>query len=225
MTSERGVFLAATRDFEVTVADTPAAIEAAHRLRRQVEQDDERGAAATAPDRFDARAEHVLLRQCSMGDQVVGTVRVVAPSSEGVDAGLPMQELCGPGVFRALPRASTGEIGRFVISRGFNDVDCTGSAPLRLGLLKGVVQVSAQLGLAHWCALMEHTLLRFLHGSAVQFQPLGPTIEHGGRLCQPTWAGIDVLLTRLRGERPALWDYLTEGGSLWREAAVEVAAA
>jgi len=111
-------------------------------------------------------------------------------------------------------RASTGEIGRFAISRGFNDVDCTGSAPLRLGLLKGVAQVSAQLGLTHWCVLMEHTLLCFLHGSAVQFQLLGPAIEHGGRLCQPAWAGIDALLTRLRGERPALWDYLTEGGSL-----------
>ena len=209
----------AVRDFEVAVADTQEKLKAAYRLRHQVycvergffEKED--GALET--DRFDTRAGHALLTQRSTG-RVVGTVRVVASSPHGPAADLPMQKLCEPSVFRMLPMGSTGEISRFAISKDLRDAACAGNALLRLGLMRGIVQVSGQMGLTHWCAIMEHTLLRLLRVSAIHFQPLGPAIEYHG-LRQPTWGRIDGVLGRIKRERPGVWDYITDGGSLWQE--------
>lgn len=218
----------AARDFAVSVADTDALREAAFRLRHQVycvERGYEEGQGARETDRFDPRAGHVLLTQTSTG-RVVGTVRVVAPAPGRRHAGphagppsdlgpdLPMQRFCPPDLFRPLPSASTGEISRFAISRDLRDAACASNALLRLGLLQGVVRLSAEMGLTHWCAVMEHTLLRLLRLSAVHFQPLGPAIEHRG-LRQPSWCRIDHVLDRARQERPQVWDYCTQGGSLW----------
>ena len=208
----------AAQDFDVAIADTEERLEAAFRLRHQVycvergffAQND--GAIET--DRFDARSMHAILTQRSTG-RVVGTVRVIAPSLQGRDADLPMQHLCSPSVFRMLPMGSTGEITRFSISRDLRDAACAGNAMLRLGLMRGIVQVSGAMNLTHWCAIMEHTLLRLLRVSGIHFQSLGPAIEHYG-LRQPSWGSIDVVLGRMRRERPAVWDYITDGGALWQ---------
>lgn len=218
MASEIGAFLAAAQDFEVAVADTPAAIEAACRLRHQVyciERGYEQGSGALETDRFDARSGHAVLTQRSTG-LIVGTVRVVAPSLNGSGADLPMQRFCAPDLFRALPLGNTGEVSRFAISKSLRDVGCKGDASLRLGLVQAAVRLSAQMGITHWCAIMEPTLLRLLRISSIHFQPLGPAIEYRG-LRQPSWASLDDLLSRMRHERPAVWDYITEGGSLWRD--------
>ncbi len=215
----------AVRDFEVAVADTQERLKAAYRLRHQVycvergyfAEDD--GALET--DQFDARAGHAVLTQRSTG-RVVGTVRVVAPSLRGPTADLPMQKLCDPAVFRMLPMGSTGEISRFAISKDLRDAACAGNAMLRLGLMRGIVEVSNQMGLTHWCAVMEHTLLRLLRVSAIHFQPLGPAVEYHG-LRQPTWGRISGVLGRIRHERPGVWDYITEGGSLWQDEDAEAA--
>jgi len=225
MTPERGVFLKATQDFEVSVADTSAALGIAYRLRHQVyciERGHEPGQGILETDRFDRRASHVLLIQRSTG-RVVGTVRVIAPSLDGPGADLPMQLLCCPAVFRALPMGRTGEIGPFAIATDLHDAACAGSMPLRLGLMRGVVQLSAGMGITHWCTVMERALLRPLRANAIHFQPLGPAIEHHG-LRQPSWGCIDDVLARLRHERPAVWDYVTEGGSLWQQQADAMAA-
>lgn len=211
------MFLEAMREFEVTVADTPATREVAYQLRHQVycvERGYEPGRGTLETDHFDSRASHVLLTQRSTG-RVVGTVRVVAPALNGPTADLPMQRLCALDAFHVLPRTSTGEISRFSISKDLHDAACAGSMPLRFGLLQGILRVSVDLGLTHWCAIMEHRLLRLLRASAIHFQPLGPAIEHRG-LRQPSWASIDIMLAHIKHERPALWDYFTEGGKLWR---------
>ena len=208
----------AARDFEVAVADTQEKLQAAYRLRHQVyciERGYEQGNGALETDRFDARAGHALLTQRSTG-RIVGTVRVVAPRLDGPRADLPMQQLCDQEVFRMLPMGSTGEISRFSISKDLRDAGCAGNAMLRLGLMQGIVRLSSDLRLTHWCAIMEHTLLRLLRVSAIHFQPLGPAIEHRG-LRQPSWGSIGGVLSRIRRERPAIWDYLTEGGTLWQE--------
>ena len=218
MAPEHRPFLDATRDFTVTVANTREALEAAFRLRHQVycvERGYEPGQGTRETDRFDARSGHVLLAQRSTG-RVVGTVRVVAPVLHGPGADLPLQRLCGPDVLRTLPRAGTGEVSRFAISKDLRNAGCTSNAALRLGLMQGVLRLSGPMGLTHWCAVMEHALLRLLRLSAVHFQSLGPAVEHRG-LRQPCWASIDALLTRVRREHSALWDYLTEGGALWPE--------
>ena len=115
-----------------------------------------------------------------------------------------------------LPIGSTGEISRFAISKDLRDAGCAGNALLRLGLMQGIVRLSADMGLTHWCAVMEHTLLRLLRVSGIHFLPLGPAIEHRG-LRQPSWGRIDGVLARIKYERPAVWDYITESGSLWQD--------
>ncbi len=217
MKSEGMNLAAAGRDFAVTVAQTPDQLEAAFRLRHQVyciERGFEQGAGLLETDHFDRRASHALLMQQSTG-RIVGTVRVVA-GSQGRGISLPMQHYCAADLFRALPMGSTGEISRFSISRDLRDAGCASNAMLRLGLMQGIVRLSGQMGLTHWCAVMEHTLLRLLRVSAIHFQPLGPAIEHRG-LRQPSCGTIGTILSRMRRERPAVWDYVTEDGSLWSE--------
>jgi len=226
MTPERGVFLKAVQDFEVSVADTRERFEAACRLRHQVfcvERDIfEENAGALETDRFDARSCHVLLTQRSTG-RVIGTVRVVAPSLDGPSADLPMEQACDPALLRVLPRDSTGEISRFAISKDLRDTSCASNPLLRLGLLRGVLRVSRSMGLTHWCASMEPTLLRLLRASCIHFQPVGPMVEYRG-LRQPAWCRIDSVLARGKRERPAVWDYVTDSGSLSQQQAGAMAA-
>ncbi len=226
MRSRCGAFLTATQEFEVAIADTPATIAAACRLRHQVycvERGYEQGNGALETDRFDARSGHALLTHRSTG-LIVGTVRVVAPSLGGSGADLPMQRFCAPDLFRALPLDSTGEVSRFAISKSLRDAGCKSDASLRLGLVQAAVRLSVQMGITHWCAIMEPTLLCLLRVSSIHFQPLGPAIEHRG-LRQPSWASLGDLLSRMKHERPAVWDYITEGGSLRREASAVAEAA
>lgn len=221
MASEYERIAEATRDFTVTVADTPATLEAAYRLRYQVyciERGYEPGQGQLETDRFDPQSGHVILTQRSTG-QVVGTVRVVASEPCGRGLGVPMEALCPSGLLRLLPSDSTGEISRFAISKDLRDVGGAGGALLRLGLMRGIVELSRDLRLTHWCAVMEPTLLRLLRVSGIHFQSLGPAIEYHG-LRQPSWGSIDLVLGRMRRERPAVWDYITAGGALWPESVV-----
>jgi len=217
----------AVQDFEVSVSDTQERFEAACRLRHQVFCVErgifEGNAGAVETDRFDARSRHVLLTRRSTG-RLVGTVRVVAPSLDGPGADLPMEQACDPALLRMLPRDSTGEISRFAISKEFRDTSCASNALLRLGLLRGVLRVSRGMGLTHWCASMEPTLLRLLRTNCIHFQPFGPMVEHHG-LRQPAWCRIGSVLARGKRERPAVWDYVTGGGALWQEQAEASAAA
>ncbi|HEX3347230.1 MAG TPA: GNAT family N-acyltransferase, partial [Acetobacteraceae bacterium] len=152
MTSDRKLFMEATRAFEVRVADKPELREAAFRLRYQVyciERGYEPGHGGIESDRFDDRAGHAVLVQRSTG-RVVGTVRVVAPSAAGDAGDLPMQQLCPTQVAQALRAGRTGEVSRFAISKELRDPSCAGGVPLRLGLIRGAVQISAGLELTHW---------------------------------------------------------------------------
>ena len=128
-----------------------------------------------------------------------------------------MQRLCPPNLFHLLPMACTGEISRFAISKDLRGSDRGDTVPLRLGLMRGILEMSASMGLTHWCAVMEHSLLRLLRMSGIHFQSLGPAVEHHG-LRQPSWGRIDDVLARMREERPGVWEYLTGNGSLWRAA-------
>jgi N-acyl-L-homoserine lactone synthetase len=209
----------ATADFRVEVADTPEKREAAYRLRYQVyctERGYESCAGRLETDQFDERAGHALLTQISTG-RVVGTVRLVAPSGAIRDPGaldVPMQRVCPPGVLRMIPRCGRiAEISRFAISKELRD-DPAGSMPLRLGLLRGIVELSAAMDVSAWCAIMERGLLRLLRLSGVHFEPLGPAIEHRG-LRQPTWGRIDDVLGRMRRDCPTVWNYITDFGALW----------
>jgi|GEM_PF-340752 len=189
-------------------------------------------------DQFDDAALHCLLRD-RIGKHPLGTVRVVmtAGAAEGVDS-LPLAEYApeeSMDILRNLPGATTGEISRFAILRSARDVlrqaakaaeARFGGAPgetlqrferllpyMALGLFRGIIRVSMQRGMTHWCLAAEPSLLRRLRSLGLHFQLAGPLVEHRG-LRQICFAEITTLLARTEIERPEVWDVLTVGGLL-----------
>jgi len=123
-----------------------------------------------------------------------------------------------------LPLHSAAEVSRFSISRHFRRI-LDGAAPedqavlknsgplMRLGLIQGLVRMSVQHGITHWCAIMEPTLLRMLGAMGIRFRPVGPLVEfHGMR--QPCYCNVADVLDTVCRERPAFWSVLTNNGQL-----------
>ncbi len=75
---------------------------------------------------------------------------------------------------------------------------------MRLCLVRGIVQISAEHELTHLCAIMERSLLRLLRAIAMHFLPVGPVVEHHGAR-QPAVSGIGAMLHRMKIEQPAVW--------------------
>ncbi len=206
------------REFVISIARTPEQVREAFRLRHQV-YCLERGFEATTPagieqDEFDRQAHHVIASDRRTG-QIVGTVRLLLPTPgvPGRDS-MPIRRLCAPSLLRDLPYATTAEVSRFAISKERRDTMSGCAGLLRLGLVQGGVRLSRDLGLTHWCAVMERSLLRLMRSTAIRFNPIGPMVEYHG-LRQPCAAHIGSVLAEMADEQPALWDLVTEGGSLW----------
>jgi N-acyl-L-homoserine lactone synthetase len=207
----------ASQALSVVVADTPKLVAEACRLRYQVycvEQGFEPGENGIESDDFDQCAHHVLVSDRASGE-IIGTVRIIPPSSLRSDRGFPMQRACPPGTLRNLPLRSTGEISRFAVSKQ-RVMSCRTTAMVRLGLMQGIVRLSQELHLTHWCAIMEPSLLRLLRMTAIYFSPMGPLVEHHG-IRQPSYGNVHTVLERLRREQPDIWDYVTLNGELWYE--------
>ena len=217
---------AARSEFRVSVAVSKAEIAEAFRLRHQVycvERGYEHSDNGLETDAFDANARHVLLSHRTSG-AVVGTVRVVLPQHGRHAASFPMQTVCEPALWRGTPLWSTGEISRFAISKDRRTQSGTAGVFMRLGLMQGIVQVSRDAGLTHWCAVMERSLLRLLQGTGIHFRPVGGLVAfHGIR--QPTLGAIDEVLARIRAECRPVWDYITVDGTLVPDAAEALLAA
>lgn len=203
------------REFAVEQITTWKSLYAAQRLRYRIfceERNILPGQNGIETDAYDTRSRHVVLRHRA-SDEVVGTVRVVYAVRDNPWASLPIQHVCDPSLLAHLPLSSTGEVSRFAISRQRTPSDSRSGLLLRLALMQGVLRASRTLGLTHWCAVMEPTLLRLLRAASVNFQPIGPLVEYYG-LRQPAMAHIDTLLINGRDERPAIWDYVTDSGAL-----------
>jgi N-acyl-L-homoserine lactone synthetase len=201
--------------FSVVLAKTKEQIDAACRLRYQVycvERGFEPGSNGVETDEFDAHARHVLLIHRQSGE-VIGTVRVVLPRRSSTEATLPMERVCQPGLLKDLPLWTTGEISRFAVSKQ-RRMSLGATAMVRLGLMQGIVKVSDELGLDHWCAIMEPFLLRLLQMNAIHFRPLGPLVEYHG-MRQPSYGKIQIVLDRIQREQLDVWNYITLGGTLW----------
>ena len=214
-----GSYIAAARsEFETEIATTPMMLSEAYRLRHQVycvERGYETSADGFETDAFDQSSQHVLLRRRSTRE-VVGTVRVVLPG-RGPSASqhkMPMQKVCDPSVLRGLPLHRTGEISRFAISKDRRDGVGQAGMFMRLGLMQGIVRVSQEAGLTHWCAVMERSLIRLLGSTAIHFAPVGPTIEYHG-IRQPAVARIAATLERIRQDAAPVFAYVTADGALW----------
>lgn len=202
---------------DVIDAKTPDLIKECLRLRYQVycvEKGFEPGCNGLEMDRFDDKSRHVLLVHRQSGEPV-GTVRVI-PTSQSVPIDeFPMATACSKGRLNELPARTTGEISRFAVSKT-RRISCGASTMVRLGLMQGVLRVSVDLGLTHWCAIMEPVLLRLLQWNAIHFAPLGPLVEYHG-MRQPSYADIGRVLGRTMYEQRDNWDYVTMGGKLWPE--------
>lgn len=198
----------------VEVAKTPEVIREAQALRHQVFCL-ERKLFTAAPsalldqDPFDDAAQHVIIRRHS-DREVVATSRVVASRRGARGPALPMQSYCCPSLFRDLPMHTVGEISRFAISKQARGADGISGPALRLLLLRGILDASQAMGLTHWCALMEPSLVRLLAATGVQFAALGPLVEAYG-LRQPCVAKIDAAVARGRHSHPHFYEAVAAG--------------
>jgi N-acyl-L-homoserine lactone synthetase len=201
------------KEFVVEIADTAEAVEEAHRLRYQVyciERGYETSISGQEIDEFDSHSRHVILRHSSTG-KIVGATRLILPKIGRKENFFPLQTLCNEGILDDLPLATTAEISRFALSKQHRVMGAASVAVMRIGLMKGIVQISRESGLTHWCALMDRSLVRLLEATAIHFRSLGPLVQHRG-LRQPVYGIIDAVLGRVRCREAAIWDFVTEGG-------------
>lgn len=199
----------------VVAADSPELIRECLRLRYQVycvEKGFEPGCNGLESDMFDDEARHVLLFHRTSGEPI-GTVRVIPPTNTTPLEDFPMAQACADGLLCDLPAGTTGEISRFAVSKQ-RRMSCGASTLVRLGLMQGVLRVSVDLGLTHWCAIMEPILLRLLQRNSIHFSTLGPLVEYHG-MRQPAYADIGRVLSHTRFEQKDNWDYVTKCGLLW----------
>jgi N-acyl-L-homoserine lactone synthetase len=218
--------MAAVRhDFAIEFATTPQQQEEAFRIRHQVyclERTFLTGKDGLEYDEYDDSSAHVLLRDQRTGE-AIGTVRLVLPALGSFGMELPMEQVASLPRLRQLPRERLAEVSRFALSKCQRAASGTLGALLRLSLIRGIVLLSGELGLTHWCALMEPKLLRLLQTSAIYFHQISGIVEHHG-LRQPSCIGLTEMLDRVRDEKPAVWDFITDCGELWQPERFDIAA-
>ena len=214
LTSRSNNIALLAEECEVLIANTPELLRECFRLRHQVyclENNYETVNGSEERDEHDVRARHILLRHRETGESI-GTARIVLTSLlESLD-GLPMSK-AAPGRLGHLPAWSTGEVSRFALSKQ-RRLSCGASAMIRLGLVQGLVRLSAELGLTHWAAIMEPILLRLLRTDGIHFDQLGPLVEYHG-MRQPSCCDVNAVIERMRADHGDIWNYVTEGGALW----------
>lgn len=213
------------RNFRIEVASSIELRNEAFRLRHKVyceERHFEPGQDGLEFDEFDKMSRHVLLRHIATRD-VVGTVRLVAPKLAGPGASLPMEQVSDFPVTRQLPRDSIAEVSRFALSKSWRAANGWPCGLLRLALIRGIVQLSDELNVTYWCALMEPKLLRLLQTSSIYFHPAGAMVEHHGWR-QPAFVALHEMLDRVRRGKSEIWDFITDGGRSGPALALENAA-
>jgi len=151
-------------------------------------------------DPFDDAAQHIVVRRASDGE-VVATTRIVRSQMSDHGTILPMHQYCSSTLFDDLPMHSVGEISRFAISKQMRGAEGASGPAIRLLLLRGILQASQDMGLTHWCALMEPSLIRLLSATGIQFNAVGPLVEAYGQR-QPCWAHIDHSVSCSRTSHP-----------------------
>ncbi len=163
-------------------------------------------------DEYDANARHVILREVTTGT-IIGTTRLVLANRYAQHKTFPMQRVCGPMLLRNVPISTTAEISRFALSKRDRPQNSRHQPLFRLALVRGIVQASLELGLTHWCAAMETSLLRLLGATGIHLTPIGPLVEYCG-MRQPVLGDIEAVLARGRRECPAFYDFVTQEGRL-----------
>jgi N-acyl-L-homoserine lactone synthetase len=207
----------AREQFAIEIAETSEQLREVFRLRHQVycvERGYEPGDDGEETDEFDARSQHVLLRHAGDGE-VVGTVRIIAADRGNLGDSFPMQRLCNSRLLSHLPLATTGEVSRFALSK-LRRMSCPDAALLRLALVRGLVQLSSEMGITHWMAVMERSLLRLNERNAIFFDRTGPLVSYHG-IRQPAVTDLASMLAHVRAEQFPTWEFLTANGEWFSE--------
>jgi N-acyl-L-homoserine lactone synthetase len=200
-------------DFEMLPADTPERRQEAYRVRHQVycvENDFLVGINGMEMDEFDAHAQQMLLCHRGSGD-VVGTVRLVLPRPDRLEASFPVQRHCPAALLAHLPLARSGEGSRFALSKHRLGNSRASAHLLRVWLMHGIVRMSVEAGNTYILAVMERSLLRLLRVTGVNFIPVGQPVAYHG-LRQPAYVRIQTMLTQVLEKRPDVWFMMTDGG-------------
>lgn len=223
--------------FNVIIADTPKLQEQAYRLRYQVYciencfENTLDHPLKQESDDFDIRSVHsVIIDRHSQ--TVTGTVRVILPDPDNIEKSFPIQNLSNHPLLhnrKLLHTARAAEISRFAVSKRFSRMaaDLRSSqrhsdyrieqraamSSITLGLMNGIVRMSAEHGITEWFAVMEPTLLRLLARFGIYFSPIGPMVDYHG-MRQPCHANMQNLLARVRKERLQVWEIITDKGTL-----------
>jgi N-acyl amino acid synthase of PEP-CTERM/exosortase system len=223
------------REYECRLADDPASIQRAFEARYQVycvensfeHSSEDCGGLET--DEFDSHSRHSVLIHRPTGE-TIGTVRLILPIDGQLDS-FSMRcivSMCKDNM-PFLP-GSVAEVSRFSISklrrqgtlgnpssdRTLHDMAAAmrRSEPLlSLGLIQGLVRMSALHRITHWCAIMEPKMLRMLAAMGIYFKPVGNLLEYHG-LRQICYCEIAEILRTVKLKRPTFWEVITDGGSL-----------
>lgn len=160
-------------------------------------------------DEHDANARHVILRELTRGE-IIGTARLVLAHPQAAPNRIfPLQRVCDPELFETIPVETTAEISRFALSKSHRTQSSRHAPLLRLALVRGILQVSVELGLTHWCAAMERSLLRLLGATGIHLSPIGPMVEYHG-MRQPVLGRIEAVLARGRRECPMFYNFVAQ---------------
>lgn len=229
--------------FKEVTAEAPQDIEQAFRLRYQVYcleqgfEPPESFSSGMERDRYDSFAHHSLLVDKASA-LPLGTVRLILPAAtpDWVED-LPVADYAAAesiAELERLPAGSTAEVSRFAIARMARQksrrslagedgaaLESRRDTPWRdklrpymsLGLIRGLVRLSVEKGITHWCLAAEPTLLRRLRSFGLHFKAAGPLVDHRG-LRQVCYAELKTLLARAEDEHPEFWHIMTQGGFL-----------
>src|SRR3569833_1473093 len=210
-----------TRFFDVRPAVPQEQLHSALQLRYQVYcvetgfENSEQHPDGLERDDFDARATHSLLIHRDSG-MMAGTVRLVLPDKDDYDALIPIEKHCSCKEFKrrmAEPHTLWGqpdalsEEDRLMAQRRL-------IPHITVGLFAAIVRMSAEHHIRYWYAVMEPSLLRLLTCFGIHFSPIGPAVDYHG-IRQPCFASADEVLRCMHDESSAIWELITECGSLW----------
>ncbi|QBQ55543.1 PEP-CTERM/exosortase system-associated acyltransferase [Nitrosococcus wardiae] len=190
-------------------------------------------------DKYDKRSVCCLLRHQPKGF-IVGGIRLVFCDPDDPFQPFPIEEHVGHHFDTQLiepaqlPRRTTVEVTRLVISRqfrnrgreihyahGLDDSSFGNKSDKRrqfphpvLGLLVALVQMSSEYGITHWYAGMEPALNRLLRRFGFNLKPIGPLVDYYG-IRRPYLDTVDNVLTRVFQKKRDIWDLVTDRGRIW----------
>jgi len=173
-------------------------------------------------DEYDKDSVHCLLRH-RPSRTAAGCVRLILCPAEDELRPFPIEDVAAVHFDpwkvspSSLPRRQTAEISRLIVPK--NVASMEGQATVRpvafpfpvLGLLAGVMRLSARHGVTHLYAIMEPLLNRLLRRFALHFEPIAPVVDYHGRR-QAHLGVVAEVMGRAYRQKREVWDLLTEAG-------------